>query len=305
MRANRMPLFSVEHHTPAGAFDVLAFNLSAELTYTNLLNCIDLAGVPVRSENRTGDDPLVIAGGHCTYNPEPVADFVDVVVLGDGEEAVGEITDVIAGFGASHDRTALLRELSHLDGVYVPSMYVAFYDGPRLLAVEPRFPDVPAVVRKRTVSDLADWPYPKNQLVPLTEVVHDRLSVEVFRGCTRGCRFCQAGMITRPVRERPADQVRTMVAKGLERSGYDEVTLTSLSTADFSGVDGCRHRHHERRRRLRRRTAVGLPAQPAGRRLRGGHRRSDPARSAHRIDLRPGGGYLAYAPGDQQAHQRG
>jgi radical SAM family uncharacterized protein len=238
MRANRMPLFSVEHHTPAGAFDVLAFNLSAELTYTNLLNCIDLAGVPVRSEHRTGDDPLVIAGGHCTYNPEPVADFVDVVVLGDGEEAVGEITDVIAGFGASHDRTALLRELSHLDGVYVPSMYVAFYDGPRLLAVEPRFPDVPAVVRKRTVSDLADWPYPKNQLVPLTEVVHDRLSVEVFRGCTRGCRFCQAGMITRPVRERPADQVRTMVAKGLERSGYDEVSLTSLSTADFSGVNG-------------------------------------------------------------------
>ncbi len=239
MRANNIPLFSVEHHTPAHAFDVLAFNLSAELTYTNLLNCIDLAGVPVRSRDRYGDDPLVIVGGHCTYNPEPIADFVDVVVLGDGEEPVGEITDVIAGFlsSGSSDRTGLLRELSQLDGVYVPSMYNVVYDGPRLVGIEPRFPDVPGVIRKRTVSDLADWPYPKNQLVPLTEVVHDRLSVEVFRGCTRGCRFCQAGMITRPVRERPADQIRTMVAEGLQRSGYDEVTLTSLSTADFSGVE--------------------------------------------------------------------
>ncbi|NNE97095.1 MAG: TIGR03960 family B12-binding radical SAM protein, partial [Acidimicrobiales bacterium] len=240
MRSNRIPLFSVEHHTPAAEFDVLAFNLSAELTYTNVLNCIDLAGVPVRAAERTAEHPLVMAGGHCTYNPEPLADFLDVVVLGDGEEAVGEITAILAEFAAtgSSDRTSLLRRLSHLEGVYVPSMYAAHYDGPNLRAVEPRFPDVPPVVRKRTVSDLAEWPYPKNQLVPLTEVVHDRLSVEVFRGCTRGCRFCQAGMITRPVRERPADQVRTMVKSGLDRSGYDEVTLTSLSTADLSGVDG-------------------------------------------------------------------
>ena len=234
-----IPLFSVEHHTPAAEFDVLAFNLSAELTYTNLLNCVDLAGVPVRADQRNANHPLVMAGGHCTYNPEPLADFLDVVVLGDGEEAVGEITDVLAEFrqSGSSDRTGLLRELSHLEGVYVPSMYTAHYDGPVLRAVEPRFPDVPPLVRKRTVSDLAEWPYPKNQLVPLTEVVHDRLSVEVFRGCTRGCRFCQAGMITRPVRERPADQVRTMVKTGLDRSGYDEVTLTSLSTADMSGID--------------------------------------------------------------------
>ncbi len=240
MRSNNIPLFSVEHHTPAADFDVLAFNLSAELTYTNLLNCVDLAGVPIRTDQRTMEHPLVMAGGHCTYNPEPLADFLDVVVLGDGEEAVGEITAVMYEFkcSGSTDRTGLLRELSHLEGVYVPSMYIAHYDGPHLKAVEPRFNDVPEVVRKRTVADLADWPYPKNQLVPLTEVVHDRLSVEVFRGCTRGCRFCQAGMITRPVRERPADQVRTMVKKGLDRSGYDEVTLTSLSTADMSGIDG-------------------------------------------------------------------
>jgi radical SAM family uncharacterized protein len=121
--------------------------------------------------------------------------------------------------------------------VYVPSMYDVTYEGPDLVAVEPRYPDVPARVEKRTIADLAEWPYPRNQLVPLTEVVHDRLNVEVFRGCTRGCRFCQAGMITRPVRERPAEQVRTMIDSGLARTGYDEVALTSLSTADFSGIE--------------------------------------------------------------------
>src|SRR5207244_5527899 len=134
-------------------------------------------------------------------------------------------------------RHHLLRELSHVAGVYVPSMYRCEYDGPALVAVTPIHPDVPAVVEKRTIADLAAWPYPKQQLVPLTEVVHDRLNVELFRGCTRGCRFCQAGMITRPVRERPAEQVRTMVADGLRRTGYDEVSLTSLSSADFSGID--------------------------------------------------------------------
>jgi radical SAM family uncharacterized protein len=242
MRRERIPLFSVDTHRPAGEFDVLAFNLSAELTYTNLLNCVDLAGVPVRAAERRPEHPLVAAGGHCTYNPEPLADFLDFVVLGDGEEVVSEITQVVAGWKASGrtegSREAVLRELSHVEGVYVPSMYEVSYEGRSLRAVTPRYPDVPERVEKRTIADLAAWPYPRNQLVPLTEVVHDRLNVEVFRGCTRGCRFCQAGMITRPVRERPADQVRTMVADGLRRTGYDEVALTSLSTADFSGIEG-------------------------------------------------------------------
>ena len=239
LRSNGLPLFSLDSHRPASDFDILAFNLSSELVYTNLLECLDLAGVPLHADERSSDDALVIIGGHCAYNPEPLADFVDAAVLGDGEEVVSEITEVVrdwkaSGRGSRHD---VLRELSRLDGVYVPSMYDAEYDGDTLVAVTPRMDGVPAVVEKRTIADLADWPYPKNQLVPLTEVVHDRLNVEVFRGCTRGCRFCQAGMITRPVRERPAEQVRTMVADGLRRTGYDEVALTSLSTADFSGIE--------------------------------------------------------------------
>jgi radical SAM family uncharacterized protein len=238
LRRHGLPLFSVDTHRPAGEFDLLAFNLSSELVFTNVLEMIDLAGVPVHARDRGPDQPLVVVGGHSAFNPEPLADFVDLVVLGEGEEVVGEITSVVADWiaGGRDDREAVLRELAQVPGVYVPSLYDVTYDGPVIVAIEPRFADVPATVDKRTVADLGPWPYPKHQLVPLTEVVHDRLNVEVFRGCTRGCRFCQAGMITRPVRERPAEQVRTMVADGLRRTGYDEVALTSLSTADLSDV---------------------------------------------------------------------
>ena len=241
LRRHGLPLFSVDTHRPAGEFDLIAFNLSAELVYTNLLNCLDLAGVPVRAEARGPEHPLIGAGGHCTYNPEPLADFVDFFAIGDGEEVVSEITEVVRAWKNSGrtpgSRERVLHELATIPGVYVPSMYDVAYDGERLVSVTPRYSDVPEAVVKRTVADLADWPYPRNQLVPLTEVVHDRLNVEVFRGCTRGCRFCQAGMITRPVRERPEAQVRTMVSEGLRRTGYDEVSLTSLSTADFSGIE--------------------------------------------------------------------
>lgn len=240
MRASGVPLFSVDNHRPARDFDVIGFNVLAELVFTNVVNLVNLTGVPVRSEERGPKHPLVVAGGHCAYNPEPLADFVDAFVLGDGEEVVGEITEVVAGWkrGGRGSREGLLRELATIPGVYVPSLYEVQYDGPSIVSVTPRFPEVPERVEKRTIADLGEWPYPKRQLVPLVEVVHDRLNVEVFRGCTRGCRFCQAGMITRPVRERPEEQVRTMVRAGLRRTGYDEVALTSLSTADFSGIDG-------------------------------------------------------------------
>ena len=235
MRREGLPLFSVDNHLGAGEFDILAFNLSSELVYTNVLNLIDLAGVAVRSAERSEGDLLVGAGGHCAFNPEPLADFVDFFVLGDGEEAVGEISESLAARRGS-PRRALLEALTGIDGVYVPDAYEVTYQGPSV-TVKPRRRDVPETVQKRTISSLGDWPYPKRQLVPLTEVVHDRLNVEVFRGCTRGCRFCQAGMITRPVRERPAAQARSMISEGLARTGYDEVSLTSLSTADYSGIE--------------------------------------------------------------------
>jgi len=242
MRNRGIPLFSLDTHHSAEAFDILAFNLSAELVYTNLLECLDLANVPFYSSDRNADDPLVIAGGHCTYNPEPFADFIDIAVLGDGEEVVGEISEIVTDWKRKNDpkksRLQLLEEMAGLPGVYVPSLYEANFSSGRLLSISPKEESsAPNIVEKRTITDLFDWPYPKNQLVPLTEVVHDRLNVEIFRGCTRGCRFCQAGMITRPVRERPQEQVLTMVEEGLKRTGYDEVSLTSLSSADFSDIE--------------------------------------------------------------------
>lgn len=241
MRARGIPLFSVENHLPVAAFDVIAFNLSAELTYTNVLNMLDLGRVPLRVADRSPDDLIVLAGGHCTYNPEPLADFLDAVVLGDGEEVVSELTEVIGAWraldAAERTRLALHRRLAGIDGVYVPALYRPSFDGPLQVGLERLDPAAPPVVEKRTIADLGAFDYPRTPLVPLTEVVHDRLNVEVFRGCTRGCRFCQAGMITRPVRERPAAQVVEMVKRGLAQSGYDEVALTSLSTADFSGIE--------------------------------------------------------------------
>ena len=242
MRANGIPLFSVENHLAASAFDVIAFNLSAELTYTNVLNLLDLGGIPLHTADRGPDDLVVVAGGHCTYNPEPLADFLDAAILGDGEEVISELTVVIGGWRAlptaERTRRELHRRLAGIEGVYVPALYQPSFEGPLQVGLEILDPAAPELVEKRTVADLGEWDYPRTPLVPLTEVVHDRLNVEVFRGCTRGCRFCQAGMITRPVRERPAAQVVEMVRRGLEHSGYDEVALTSLSTADFSDIEG-------------------------------------------------------------------
>ncbi|PVZ04967.1 TIGR03960 family B12-binding radical SAM protein [Actinomycetospora cinnamomea] len=238
MREHGVPQFTVDSHRPVGAFDVLGVSFATELGYTNLLSVLDLAGVPLHAAERDTSHPLVLAGGHAAFNPEPIADFVDLVALGDGEEVVGEITEVVKIAKAEGlDRRRTLERLAGVPGVYVPGLYEVTYgeDG-AIAAVTPTSDAAPARVHKRTTSDLDDWPYPKQPLVPMAETVHERMSVEIFRGCTRGCRFCQAGMITRPVRERSPQGVGEMVEQGLKASGYDEVGLLSLSSADHSGI---------------------------------------------------------------------
>ncbi|WP_098960517.1 TIGR03960 family B12-binding radical SAM protein [Pseudonocardia sp. N23] len=240
MREHRVPAFTVDGHRPVGDFDVLGVSFSTELGYTNLLTTLDLAGIPLHTVDRDETHPVVLMGGHAAFNPEPMADFVDVVALGDGEEVVGDITDVVAAWkaeGGPGGRRELLLRLAGTDGCYVPGLYDVTYDADgAIAAVEPADPRVPRSVQKRTTRDLDDWPYPKAPLVPLAETVHERASVEIFRGCTRGCRFCQAGMITRPVRERSLEGIGAMVDSAVRASGFDEVGLLSLSSADHSEI---------------------------------------------------------------------
>ena len=245
MRAADIPQFTVDAHRPVRAFDVLGLSFSTELGYTNMLTALDLAGIPLYAVDRTDADPIVLAGGHSAFNPEPIADFIDAAVLGDGEEIALAISEVIREHKAEGSpagdmgtaRDELLRRLAVSGGVYVPKFYDVTYlpDG-RIQRVVPNRPGIPWRVSKHTVMDLDQWPYPKNPLVPLAETVHERYSVEIFRGCTRGCRFCQAGMITRPVRERSLQTIGAMVDRGLQKSGLDEVGLLSLSSADHSEI---------------------------------------------------------------------
>ena len=238
MREAGVPQFTVDGHRPVREFDVLGISFSTELGYTNMLEALDLAGIPLHAADRDETHPIVLAGGHAAFNPEPIAEFIDAAVLGDGEQAVLEMTAVIRQAkldGASREET-LLR-LARAGGVYVPRFYdVSYLPDGRIARVAPNRPDVPFRVHKRTVMDLDEWPYPKQPLVPLAETVHERMSVEIFRGCTRGCRFCQAGMITRPVRERSLTGIGEMVQAGLDATGYEEVGLLSLSSADHSEI---------------------------------------------------------------------
>ncbi|MDN5743670.1 MAG: TIGR03960 family B12-binding radical SAM protein [Nocardioidaceae bacterium] len=240
LREQDIPQFTLESHRPVGAFDLFGVSFSTELGYTNLLTAIDLAGIPLHALDRDESHPVVIAGGHAAFNPEPIADFIDAAVLGDGEEVVLKISALVREFkaeGAPGGRIELLRRLAASGNVYVPQFYDVHYDEEATIAaVVPNVSAAPDRVRKHTLMDLDQWPYPRNPLVPLAETVHERFSVEIFRGCTRGCRFCQAGMITRPVRERSIETIGAMVDNGVKKTGFEEVGLLSLSSADHTEI---------------------------------------------------------------------
>lgn len=234
LRRKGWPLYTLESYTPLSSFDIVGFSLQYELTYTNVLAMLDLGGIPLRSADRRASDPLVIAGGPCAMAPEPLSAFIDAFALGDGEELVGDIVDVYKSWRKSgQPRERLLSMLAEVQGVYVPSRYQVEYkpDG-TIAAITPD-----RVVRRRVLPSLEGAPFPRDPIIPLIPPIHDRAMVEVFRGCTQGCRFCQAGMLYRPVREREMGTAGALARDILERSGYDEVSLVSLSSADYSRIE--------------------------------------------------------------------
>ena len=235
LRKHRMPLFSLESRRPLADFDIVAFTLQYEMTFTNLLNMLDMAGLPLRSAGRNKNHPLIIAGGPSAFNPEPLADFVDAFVIGEGEEVLGDIIDLYKTTGYL-PREELLKKLATIQGVYVPSLYRMQYGTGGSVASFAAVSGAPEKVVKRVLSDFDRAPFPSNPVVPYMGVVHDRIMLEVLRGCTRGCRFCQAGVIYRPVREKSPDTLARQAVELVQNTGYDEISLTSLSTADYTRI---------------------------------------------------------------------
>ena len=261
MRRDGIPLFSLESRTPVREFDLLGITLQYEMSFTNILEALDLAGIPLRREDRT-EGPFVICGGPCAYNPEPLAPFVDLIALGDGEEETQQTIDVYKRWKAAGlPREEYLRMAAQIPGIYVPSLYdVAYNPDGTVRSVTPKpGSGAPKVVMKAMVPDLNGAVYPEKLIVPYGEIVHNRIMLEIFRGCTRGCRFCQAGMIYRPIRERSVEHLMRMADSLVSSTGYDEISLMSLSSGDYSCLPELAHRMVERF--ASKRVRISLPSQ--------------------------------------------
>ena len=239
MRENNIPLYALETKDPINEFNFLAFTLQYEMSYTNILNMLNMGGIPLRASERTEKDPLVIAGGPCAYNPEPLYDIVDIFQLGEGEEGLNDLLDLYQKHKDNFNKKAYLREASHIPSVYIPSLYdVTYNEDGTIKEFIPKYDDVPKKVKKRIINNFDQVDFPESLIVPYSEIVHDRVVLELFRGCTNGCRFCQAGMIYRPVREKSRKTLLDQARKMLKATGYDEVSLVSLSTCDYSDIQG-------------------------------------------------------------------
>jgi radical SAM family uncharacterized protein/radical SAM-linked protein len=238
LRARNLPLFSLESRVPIDCFDIIGFSLQYELSYSNVLTMLDLGDIPLLSKERDEHAPLIIGGGPCAFNPEPVADFFDALVIGEGEEVIVEIIDVYKKWRTTRrDRAHLLDLLTAIPGVYVPSKFdVAYTPQGSIREIMPLKPGH-SKIRKRVVADLDNVSYPTDFIVPFASIVHDRINLEVARGCTRGCRFCQAGMLYRPVRERSCSNLEQIAATSFEHTGWEEMSLLSLSSGDYSGAE--------------------------------------------------------------------
>ena len=235
MEKEGIPLFSLETYTPAGEFDIIGFNLSYEMCYTTVLRMLELSGIPLRSRERDESCPLIIAGGTCTYNPEPLADFIDLFIIGEGEQVNMELLDLYAAHKKEgFCKEKFLQEAARIEGVYVPSLVQFTYreDGTVAQIEGENLP-----VRKRFLLDMDSAYFPDKLIVPNIGIVHDRVTLEIFRGCTRGCRFCQAGFIYRPVREKSVQTLCEQARDLIDHTGYEEISLSSLSSGDYSGIE--------------------------------------------------------------------